>query len=58
MNRQMTEKIKILEGTITALLCYQKNRGERYFSTAFTAEEGEIILAALRVYRKKIDEIR
>lgn len=54
----MTEKIKRLEDIITDVLEYQKNKGHRHWSVMFTAEEGEIILAALCVYRRKWEEIK
>lgn len=54
----MTEKIKRLEDIITAVLEDQKKRGLRHWNVFLTAEEGEIILAALSVYRKKWDEIK
>ena len=58
MNIPMTEKIKRLEDIITVVLEDQKNRDLPHWNVFLTAEEGEIILAALSVYRKKWEESR
>jgi regulator of protease activity HflC (stomatin/prohibitin superfamily) len=50
----MTEKIKRLEDKIGIVLA--NNTPGLHFFIPFAAEEGEIILAALRVYRKKWEE--
>ena len=54
----MTEKIKSIENIIIAAIEYQKNKGDRYCYIPFTAEESEIILAALSVYRRKWEEVK
>jgi hypothetical protein len=53
----MTEKIKYLEDIIVEVMEYQKNHGYRHWSVMFYEEEGELILAALRDYRRKWEEI-
>lgn len=50
----MTEKIKRLEDKIGVVLC-NKTPGLHFF-IPIAAEEGEIILAALSVYRRKWEE--
>jgi hypothetical protein len=54
----MTEKIKHIEDIITTVMEYQKNHGYRHLSVMFYEEEGELILAALRVYRRKWEEVK
>ena len=54
----MTEKTELLEDLITIAMADQKKRDLPHWCVTFTAEEGEIILAALSVYRRKWDEIK
>lgn len=54
----MTEKIKRLEDIITIAMADQKKRDLPHWCVTFTSEEGEIILAALCVYRRKWDEAK
>lgn len=52
----MTEKIKRLEDKIGILLA-NKTTGLHFF-IPFDAEESELILAALSVYRRKWEEVK
>ena len=52
----MTEKILHLEDIITAMMEHQKKRGCCRWSVMFSEEDGEIVLAALKVYRRKWEE--